>query len=280
MTSGLIILFFLMILVSTTGALADHFYTQGKLQRFRIELSSYWSSFLSKNSVDLTQKTNQLFIKLYDDLYGERTFSRHRFIASLTASISTYVVVGIFLYLGFSEEAKNIHFTFSHITAAAVSVALLNLIPDFISLAETRLILVWAKHRGLMGILFFIIVDVLATTLIFLLSFLLVVILFTENIVPYTLEKPLYDLFEKVLDDTFAIAIFLVALITTFVTSLMWILFVLTYLITRFFYLFLPLAKHVYEQISVSEKPISAIASFVNVLIFAIWLMWQLIAMI
>jgi len=110
------------------------------------------------------------FAAVFDRIFGERHFSWHCFIRSCAASFLAVVIATLVWaalrpsqFTAFVQYLKN-----TSLFAVFLFAALLNLIPDYLSLLETRYIIRWMSKRAstfrILGLLAF---DLLATAAIF-----------------------------------------------------------------------------------------------------------------
>ncbi len=274
-----------LLLSSFLAAIADHFILSPRLKPFHQGLETLWTTFNDSNAKDLTFIYNSLFCDLFDLVYGEKMFSRRRLITSTISSISAYFIlfsltyyITVYAYSGDLASADMTSLSIGHIFSGLFSIAVLNLIPDFISLAETRLVLRWSKNCGLLGMSFFIVIDIIFTFVVFFVFGVVATLFFIVDGSGYlgmSVDK-IPDMLIG-LDGGDLNIIFFVSLATTFFTSFFWICFVVLFILTRVAYRFFPFTKFLYEQIAQSGKPITAVAGFFNIIFLIVWsIAWSL----
>jgi len=238
-----------------------------------------------------------LFCDLFDYVYGEKTFSWHRVWASVLSSMIGLVVFTLILgyentvwpdIFSFMTEfwRELSDYTWAEVWAepglleVAVFVFILvptvpvffNLVPDYFSLTETRLVLRWAKGRGLAGISLLILLDFILTATIFNFAGFLWVLLSPEATGIWEQESLFvwftYYTTQLIADD------FLIFFLTTFITSLFWLLFALTFCLIWLFHRLSPLANFVYYEIGQSDRPAAALAALLNGVVIIVYMLW------
>ena len=238
-----------------------------RLESWRENVQALWVKLNTQGAKGLTQDANQLFCDLFDYVYGEKHFSKRRVWASVLSSMIGLVVFT--LILGYRHTIWA-HGPSDELFFLMLPV-LLNFIPDFFSLIETRLVLVWSKGRGLLGIVSLIVLDFALTLTIFVTGLLLFyTVLGVVGGGPLSLSAFLGPLPEIILDPK----VFLVFFLTTFITSFFWLLFVLTFFLIRLFHRLSPLAKFFYYEIGQSDRPAAALLVFVNAIVIIGYVLW------
>ncbi len=270
-----------LLLTSCLAAFADRFLLSSRLEPFRKGLEKLWVQFDSPKAHNLTLTYNTIFCDLFDLIYGEKMFSKRRVVTSIISTISAYTIlfslgffITVYAYGGDLESADMTYLGAEHITLSMMFVVAFNLIPDFISLAETRLVLRWSKNRGIFGMLFFIALDIASTLFVFTLALLISMLFFFSGMTGlYSLgpsAEALLGLVDGLDGGDFGL-VFIVSLATTFFTSFFWICFASLYIITRIAYRLFPFTKHLYQQIAESDKPVMAIVGFLNIMVVILW---------
>ena len=195
-----------------------------------------WHSSLSdKRFQGAVDGGNQQFLSLFDLIYGPKFFSWRRIIASFIST--TLFLIFVLLILGFEDTLFTQYIydirTGSSIFTDSLGIFILfylfNLVPDFLSLQETRWTLKKSQGRGAMGISLWFLVDIILTYLIFAVMTVILYAIYDfivddgglidilKMFIPFSYES-------RILTDRTA---FLPLLITTYFTSFIWFLFVL-----------------------------------------------------
>ncbi len=264
----------IVITTAVVGVALDKLVLSTRLESWRKNVAGLWVKLNSPGARDLTDSANQLFTDLFDFIYGKRMLSRRRVWSSVLSSVIGLIAVT--LLLGYENTVWPEFMGLSYILVLATLVpAFLNLIPDFFSLAETRLVLKWSQGRSLPSILLLIVLDLFLTSAIFIAGYVFffmafsLVVLSGADVVGWV-----DDVLPFLMDPKGGLVFFL----TTFVTSLFWILFVFSYALIWFFHRVSPLAKFVYYYVGTSDRPASAALSIFNGTILAIYLSWVVLA--
>ena len=170
---------------------------------------------------------NVLFCDLFDAVYGKKFLSLRRFLRSGVLSVLTLFFVALLIGLDktFSPDfPKNVEYFTSYFASLAI-----NLVADYISLQETRWVLGRARSSSIMGVFGWVCVDLLLTLGIFFAVFSVVyaaasaVALHIEMEVRTTLLEFLFSPASPLLDRSLGLPF----LLSTFGTSVIWLLFVL-----------------------------------------------------
>ena len=259
--------------ISILGILSDRFILGSRMEEWRNGVHELWVKLNTPGAKHLIQDANQLYCGLFDGIYGRRSFSWRRLWASSLSSIISLAVVT--LILGYKNTAMyDTPFFAVRVFLSTVLLPLLNLIPDFFSLIETRLVLRWSKGKRLLMISLLLILDLVLTSSIF-----LGVLLFLGPLVDFV-STGYWDWFsmDELLSLLTEVSGVLPFFLTTFVTSLFWWLFVLTFGVIWIFHRMTPLANFVYREIGQSSKPVLICSAFLNSLIVIIYGIWATLA--
>jgi len=278
----------LVIIIAGSGAALDKLVLSSRLEAWRRNIGKLWIKLNTPGAKALAQDANQLYCDFFDYIYGRRAFTWRRVWASVLSSMIALVVIT--LILGFKNtwfgyfyyelmDDPDFMLSWSVSFLFVIFPTLLNLIPDFFSLIETRLVLNWSKGRGLLGIVLLIILDLILTTTIFIVGVLLLasIIYFSQELLGMAVEQPLWELYDDAIGAMVDRTGFLVFYLTTFVTSFFWILFVITFGLIWVFHRLSPLANLVYYQIGQSDRPAAALSAFLNGMIIIIYAVWRVL---
>ena len=157
--------------IAVLGALTDRLILSTRLTLWRRRVGALWLKLNTPGARGLLADANQVYLDLFDEIYGERSFSRRRAIASaVSTSVSLTFVV---LMLGYSatifpELWEALRTIDDDMLVALGLVVLMNFVPDFFSLIETRLVLGWARGRSALTILLLLVLDFCLTSVVFL----------------------------------------------------------------------------------------------------------------
>lgn len=290
---SVISLIIVVISISLIAVWLDQFVLRGGMATWRHDVTLVWLEMNEGSQETLTSNANKIFCDLFDDLYGKSFFSFKRFLSSFVSTTLSLIlftfIIGYYQTIwpslvemiayalrvasisvtdritDWSEALEIQYFSVFNlfILAAAIPVAL-NYIPDFISLMETRFVLSISRGRRSLAILMLIILDLLATTLIFMAGLAVLVGIFDgiDATVQLFLNEPFW-LITMILDPGLGLPFFL----TTFVTSFLWIMFAVVFVIIRVFHRYVPGTNYFLFTVAVSNHPILIVSS---ILIFVV----------
>lgn len=272
---------FIILFLAALGAVFDKFIQSGRSQDWRFAAAGLWIKLNTLGSKNLSRDANNLYTILFDAVYGRRSFSKRRLIASLISTTSALVIItmalgyedSIWVYLASDLFSSGM---VSFIITILIPIAF-NFVPDYFSLIETRYVLKWSRETNLFGIFGFIIVDFLLTTIIFVCGAYL--FLFIQNISLIAIGgEPVFfgieDIFGWITKKEFLLIFFL----TTFVTSLFWIIFVMTSIIIWALHKMTRMAKPFFYMAGRSTNPGLSISGMLIIFVFGIHVIWMLLS--
>lgn len=217
---------------------------------------------------------NRLFCQLFDILYGERTWSWQRF--SRSCFLSLLFVVFSILMIGF--ENTFLVYEFYDLSELLLIITLwtsVNLFADFISLQETRWILGYSREKGTSVLSILVSIDLMLTTAIYVLGF--VSIFFGAHWFrsgfeyAITIFSDYEESFEELIEVLLAPDMALPFFISTFGTSIVWFLFVISSLLIRAMSQSSRVLKLALDIISKSPAPARTAAGIVAIPIVVIF---------
>ena len=222
----------IVVAVAAVGAILDRQVLSNRLESWRRGVRRLWLKLNTPGASDLSQDAHKLFCGLFDLIYGKRTFTWRRVWASSASSLVALFVVTLVLgyenTVWFAVEGWLDEFgrpaQLALLAIVVLFASFLNLIPDFFSLAETRWVLQLARGKGAGSIALLLVLDLILTTAIFVSGFLAFVLL-TFAVAGDEGELDLAAEMTLVINPEEGLVFFL----TTFVTSLFWIFFALTF---------------------------------------------------
>ena len=299
-TPSIISLPIIAVFLALAGIALDKLIMSRGLKEWRQDVVNLWLKLNTPDAIDLSRDANLLFCELFDRIYGRSHFKWRRVWTSIVSSflglIALTAIIGYekliwpeifgilseffglifdiatsgnFGILDLAIEEQSIEF-FLGIVVLILPI-LLNLIPDYFSLIETRIILEVSKGRGANGIVVLWFIDIALTTIIFLIGFLVFEIsLFLIMGLEFDLSNFFSYLPDPIFDPKYALIFFL----TTFVTSLFWFMFVMTYALICIFHRLSPVANFVYIQIGTSTNPASVISAMLIAFVCLFYSAW------
>ena len=265
-----------MFIISGAAACMDNVLQRSTFDGFRKSMDRI-ITLVSGREEKATTAAHSLYCEFFDRIYGSRTLSVRRIVASLISTIIAFfavvisigihdTIVGEIWQLVLSRKA-DIKPSMSNIATASILIGLivfmLNAIPDFISLAETRLILRWAEGRGPAVVLLLTVVDIVLTTAIFLVIptvILIVAMEFGPELSYIVADSRQYGTQQFLLP----------FLLTTYVTSMLWFMFVGTFVLVKMISLISPLFVRAIGALAHSRRRTLALSSLANVTILLV----------
>ena len=164
------LLLWAIITLFAVAAVTDRVLTEDAVRAWRDSTLTFRRRLRELDAGAAMREANRWFGGLFDAIYGERFVSRRRFIGSCLSS--TFALTFIILLLGWLEEMTNIRGGGDVMARRTVLDALmfgfaLNLIPDYLSLQETRWVLKRAEGARPLVLSGWFVFDLAATTAIF-----------------------------------------------------------------------------------------------------------------
>ncbi len=250
-----------LLLILFAAFVVDFLLTEEEVKKWRAATREFRSRFKELDVFAATEASNVWFLGLFKAIYGERFFSRRRLAASAISTLLAMVLVAYVLEI-FAEPG--FHILLRGIASGMVSLLVINLVADYLSLQETFWIMKWSQGRGFLVILFLSLLDLVLTTLIYVLTVGVVVVFAETN---SHLFEPLLDLLGEPdfspIDDLRGIGGFLMILgFSTYVTSFLWICFVGSAFAVRILQVVSPALQRLIGIIGTSERPAFAVAGF------------------
>jgi len=254
--------FVIILTISAAAAWIDRAITRDNADRLRASTRRIYAGLKSREN-RLVADVHHLYCEFFDRVYGSRTWSLQRFVVSVLSTTIAFVsivvaigpaetILGDIWEMGLDPVASNKgRWGFAGVLGVYVLLVFVgNIVPDFFSLSETRMVLRWAEGKGPLGVGVLAVVDVLLTTVIFLMiptiGIALMMLLGGPEVAGYLIGDVRRLLSHRV---------FLPFLLTTYVTSALWVLFMATFAVIRFVARFRPSFLEVIEEFNASEQP-------------------------
>jgi len=270
--TDLLVLISLMAVVALLGQALDALLRTERLAAWRQGVARLWARLNTPGAVGLTAAAHALFCDLFDAIYGRRIFSRRRGFASILSTGLALLVLTLILgyentYWRYAlEDSFEPAFDWEHFLLLAVSPLVLNLVPDFFSLVETRWVLARARGRKTAGVVGMLLLDLALTLIIFVLGVGLMYLV-DRALIEYLFQDPnqwadrtLSHYFQWVFEPAGG----LIFLLSTFVTSAFWLLYVLSFALIRLLHRLLPAVNYLYYEVGRSQRPALAASAFLN----------------
>ena len=281
----------LMFVISLAAAWLDCALERDSFGDFRRLMDRIFLDIASREE-RVTTAAHSLYLEFFNRVYGTNMWSIKRIFASFVSTTIAFSLVVI--SLGFSEtivgdiweatlqiewgtpvglDAKKMSMPdiFGFLLIVGAILFAVNVVPDFFSLAETRMVLRWAQGRGPLVVLLLLVVDIILTTSIFS----VIVAALLNVIVGFVPEKG-YLMAD--LRQYGSQRILLPFLLTTYVTSALWFMFVGTFLLVKLIGRWSPLFLRALEALAQSKRRVLVLSSLANVCIFFVVLFLILIA--
>lgn len=193
---------------------------------------SDWLKSLTTKSVSKTLVESPLwFIEAFDKIFGDKHLTWHCFLRSCIASIFSVTIMTIILFFLnptiFGVYIEQIYWVY-------IFVFIFNILPDYISLLETRWILHNIRNAGIQKLSVLLIFDVIITTVIFFGVTLITVppfIVFISSEPSFSYQKFLYEIFINIITGSSFASVYFYS---TFFTSIWLYLFIISSITVKF----------------------------------------------
>ncbi len=270
------------IAVAVLGRFLDSALASARFADWRASLGRLWAALRAPHPEDLLQEVHRGFVTLFDLVYGRRALSLRRLGTSVLSSLLALFVLTLLMgyehsvwRLGLEDVFEPV-FSWEQLVLLVVSPLVLNLVPDWFSLAETRWVLGQARGRGPAALAGLFVLDLALTLVIFALGVALMQVVdlaLVQQVFADPLQydtKPLRGYLEWTLLPWGG----LVFLLSTFVTSLFWLLYAGCFGVIRLLHRLLPVADFIYAEVRDSRQPGLTVAAFFNGLVILGYLLW------
>lgn len=283
------------------AALVDHLLQERSIQNWRAATLKARRSLNELEFAAAARRSNEWFLELFDAIYGRGFFSLRRFVRSLIATTLFVILLayplGFFDLISYHERLLLGEVTFNPLSSLAKTLLVLfvvNLLADYVSLQETRIVMRFSYGGGLLRISFLFLFDLLVTFSIFV----VIAMIFDRLVfgVPSSLIPHFFDiwaLFLAVIKDVFTgdilsivrevdfgkqnkeigeefdlrifVNIYRPFIFSTFMTSILWFLFVGSALSIKSISRLSPFLSLFLLTLSRSPKPARAAAGILTV---------------
>ena len=264
-------------LVMALAAVVDQLLDENAVREWRTKSHHMAREVRRLNVAELTTSANKWFLGLFDAIYGDRPMSIKRFtrsgISSLLALVLSSIILGwdrtplgayadskISGLLGIAELEVVIGGSFLAV------LILINLVADYASLAETRMIMRLSQDSSFYGLLVWAAIDLVFTTIVFFIFFFVIAvhIYFGEPIL--TLSQ-YFEVMVRDLDAFLSAEIYFTFLLSTFFTSALWIMFLSVNLVVRVVARSSKIVAFAFRTIAESDAPAKTAGGLICILI-------------
>jgi hypothetical protein len=148
------------------------------------KVADWIKSFAAKSISQTIIESPQWFIEAFDRIFGERHLTLRCFFRSCVASLLAVFVMAIMWVVLDPASGQEYFFSYSAIVGIILiflTALILNLVPDYISLLETRWILHNVAHADVKKLIVFLVLDVIITGGIFACGFGIVCVALGES---------------------------------------------------------------------------------------------------
>lgn len=240
--------------------IVDYVFKEGGVEAWRKASEQWWDSLGQVKFKEIIVAANRWFLELFDAIYGDKFWSWKRIYRSV---LSSYFAVAI-LFAITGTAALDLPAAIGDVWFLVMMIAtILNLLPDFISLQETRWIMRLSLRKESVYLPLWLAIDLVLTVVIFQVGFFLffIVLLIDEGTLPSTFHWS--QLF--VLGPNPGRDVLLVPFLSTFFTSFLWFLFLFTALLIGVCQRLSPFLRMLLKVVAQSEKPARTTAGFLAV---------------
>lgn len=245
------------------ATIADFLMTRQEVRKWRAATASARRSLKHLDVTAATLTSNEWFLGLFDAIYHNRFWSLRRFARSCISSLFAVLMIS----LAFGWEGTSIANAISsgkYLEEVLLTVIGVNLTADYISLQETRLVMVFSQRCKLRGLIWWAVFDFFVTGVIFIIIFPLIFMIYQGMILGNLVDaysNILWILQVTLTDKSKALPLFL----STYFTSALWIGFVASALGIRALSRISRPISIGFRIISESEAPARATAGFLCV---------------
>ena len=148
------------------GYLIDYFLSEIKKTQISTWATDSWLRLDEIQIKKFVRRVSLSFLRFFDIIYGGKIFSFKRLSRSFLSTIFALTVIALLVGPENTKLAEIDFFNPDEILSLFVTVFCLNLVVDFFSLTETRLVLGWAAIRKI-PISILILFDLFLTTALF-----------------------------------------------------------------------------------------------------------------
>lgn len=217
------------------------------------------------------------FCRVFDAVYGRRSWSIHRFYRSTVLSI--FFVLFAILIVGIDNTylKQLTQEGVEGVVTISLFFGFVNVFGDFISLQETRWVMECVKRRPASSLGVWVIVDVMLTSAIYIVLFSVCVFGYAAVVFDIKFAKDMM-VDENFLEKLFAPEVGLPFFASTFATSIVWYLFVLFVVVVRFGGQNSAVLKVLLDVVFVSATPASITVGLFAIPIAAVFGVVKLIA--
>ena len=239
---------------------------------------SDWLKNLAAKSISETiVESPKWFIEMFDRFFGEKHLTKRCFFMSSMASFISVFVITIIWVILFQAQAQEFSYLFQltldRILFEAFIIALiLNILPDYFSLLETRYILKNMERGSLKRLTMILFLDVIFSGGIFILfALFFFYILGDLNLDEITINTIFEDFifFEQKTSRNLSVFFY-----STYFTSIWMYLFMISSIITKVLYSFGKIGNWLMSFFDITKKPFQSIGVFSMVFITLIFLLF------
>lgn len=232
------------------------------------KIRNWLKSLITKSISETIIETPRLFIDAFDRIFGDKHLTLRCFSISCVASIMVVFVMNILWHvLSPISITENI---IENSLVFLLGALIINLIPDYISLYETRRILHYAEHAGIKRPIVLLVFDLIITGVIFACGFGIIGFLLGVDISSgqFWSEMILFQRFQN--DPPIGILFY-----STFFTSIWMYLFIASSICAKFVYSLGHIGNWIMAFLDVEKKPFQSMGTLIICLIslvFAIYI--------
>lgn len=259
--------------------IVDYILSEDKIKAWKKASAAAWESLGQADLSDTILRANTWFLELFDLVYDRKLFSSRRATRSIISSYFALIIMLLF----FGQQLIMEQFSVQKQSQWEAFIlffffgGLLNLIPDFISLHETRWIMEKSLRTRSRSLVLWFLIDLILTALIFFLF-----VLFLMGIQGST--KQFAPLASQLLGNPSQydarILLWGLYFLSTFFTSALWFIFLIFALMVHGLQRISPFIRVLLKVIAQSERPARTTAGFISVGLMLSYSIYYLIIMI
>jgi hypothetical protein len=268
----------ILMLLGGLSAIFDNMLKQETIKRISNEIINLWVSLEEFNIKKRIQSANNYFIILFDAIYGKKHFSRRTFFRSCLSSLFALTLALTICFLIERSYIEDFISISIEEPLFPIILVFLNIVADYFSLIETRLVLAISRNRSLLSMVAILIMDIVATLCCYAIFLIIPEMYFLESAeisdILLSYEMILDLLYGSIMEmDPLTPYVY-----STFFTSFIFYCFLFSAVFIKVINLIRKPLLPIIERVSLSENPFKALSALAAALVIIIEGMRKIIA--
>lgn len=260
----MLLLLWFIVLLFGCALIVDRILSEKQVQLWRETTRDMRQQVYNLDIHSAIASSHNLFCSLFDTVYGERYWSRKRLFRSYYSSILAVGIVAALI--GWESTVFGRVGDPKILIGVTIAIFVLNAGADYLSLQETRWVLSLGRNPSIWRLGILLVVDLIATSIIWLAGFLVVGYLFSSvSGDTFKLEIPF------IREAVFNVDRGLLFVLSTFFTSALWLIYMFSIAIIRTLKRNWRLIDFVLEAVGESHTPARATAGLISIFLVALY---------